>query len=122
VDYNGATILRGGFVTVPSSKKQLQSAWVLLRFEMRDAASASRMPVLPRVNALPAEPPDPVSVEPTARNIIDALAKKAAEGEASPTIRLLKKAFRPNEAEKRRRKIEKLFNAYLKAWETQKPA
>lgn len=105
----------------PTSRKELQSAWVLLRLGMREAAAAHRSPVAPRISALPAVPPDPASVEPIATRLIEELAREAAEGEASPTMRLLKKTFRPNEAEKTRRNIAKTFNDYLRLWQAQKP-
>jgi hypothetical protein len=105
----------------PTSRKELQSAWVLLRLGMREAAAAYGSPMAPRINALPAVPPDPASVEPVASHLIEELALRAAEGETSPTIRLLKKTFRPNEAEKTRRNVEKTFNDYVKLWQAQKP-
>jgi len=89
---------------------------------MREAAAAHRSPVAARVSALPAVPPDPSEVEPIARLLVGELARESAEGEASPTLRLLKKTFRPNKAEKTRRNVEKMFNSYLKAWKAQKPA
>jgi hypothetical protein len=95
---------------------------VVLRLGLREAASSYRSPQLPRVNALPAEPPDPETVGPIARRLAEELAHEAAEGEASPTVRLLKKTFRPNEAEKTRRSLEKAFNAYLKVWQEKEPA
>ena len=106
----------------PTSKKELQAAWVLLRLGMREAASEYRSSAAARVSALPAVPPDPSSVEPLARLLVDQLARESAGGEASPTIRLLKKTFRPNDAERTRRNLEKAFNDYLKAWRGQKPA
>jgi hypothetical protein len=105
-----------------NSRRELQSAWVLLRLGMREAAAAYRSPVAPRISALPAAPPDPAEVEPIARRLMEELAREAGEGEASPTVRLLKKTFRPNEAEKKRRNVEKTFNDYLKVWRAQKPA
>ncbi len=105
----------------PTSRKELQSAWVLLRLGMREAAAAYRSPVAPRISALPAVPPDPASVEPIARHLIEELAREAGKGEASPIIRLLKRTFRPNEAEKTRRNVEKTFNDYVKLWQAQKP-
>jgi len=103
-----------------STRKELQSAWVLLRLGMREAAATYRSSMAPRISALPAAPPDPATVEPIARHLVEQLRREAAEGEASPTLRLLKKTFRPNVAEKRRRNLEKTFNAYLKTWQAQK--
>jgi len=47
---------------------------------------------------------------------------QAGEGQASPTMRFLKNTFRPNDAEKERRNLEKAFNTYLEAWRTQTPS
>jgi len=87
---------------------------------MREAAATYKSSMATRISALPAAPPDPESVEPIARRLVEELTREAAEGEASPTLRLLKKTFRPNKAEKRRRNLEKTFNAYLKLWQAQK--
>ena len=101
----------------PTSKKQLQEAWVLLRLGLREAAAAYNSPFAARISALPAIPPDPKFVEPLARRLVEEMTREAGEGELSPTIRLLKKTFRPNDAEKKRRNIEKTFNSYLSLWQ-----
>jgi hypothetical protein len=101
-------------------RQELQAAWVVLRLGLREAAALQRSVAAPRIAALPAAPPDPSVVEPLARLLVDQLARESAEGEPSPTLRLVKRAFRPSQADKRRRNIEKAFNDYLKAWQAQK--
>ena len=100
-------------------KNELQAAWVLLRLDLREAAAAHRSAAAARIAALPATPPDPAVVEPIARLIVEQLQRETSADEPSPTLRILKKTFRPSPADKRCQRIQKTFNAYLKAWQAQ---
>jgi hypothetical protein len=108
-------------LATPTTRKELQAAWVLLRLALREAAADHRSSLAPRISALPAVSPDPASVEPIAQTLVGELSREAGEGERSPTVRLLKKTFRPNKAEKRRRHVQKAFNDYLRLWKAQQP-
>lgn len=103
-----------------SSRKELESAWMVLRLAMRSAAKGYAPRQLERMNAFGAQPVDPASVEPVARKLNEILVGEAGAGEASPTMRFLKNTFRPSEAEKERRNLEKAFNGYLAVWQKQK--
>ena len=103
------------------SRKELQSAWMVLRLAIRNAASQYAPRHVERANALGGQPLDPEQVGPLAHRLNDDLAEQAGEGEASPTMRFLKNKFRPSDAEKERRNLEKAFNAYLDAWRAQGP-
>ncbi len=103
----------------PSSSSQaIKSAWVILRLGIRDAARTHRSPQMSRADALPVDPPEPEKVEPILRRLVEELSLEAAEGEKSPTMRLLKQTFKPNKAELQRRNLEKAFKDYRKAWDS----
>lgn len=104
-------------VPSPSSRKELESAWMVLRLALRSAAKQYAARLQERTNSLGGQPLDPAQVEPLARKLEEILAEESAAGVESPTRRLLNKAFRPNDAEKERRNLQKAFNGYLAAWE-----
>ena len=102
------------------SKKELDSAWQVLRFALRTAALEYAERHLPRVSALSGQPVDPEQVSQLATQIEAELEKISREGQASPVLRALQKTFKPNRAEKERRRLEKAFNVYLQAWNSEK--
>jgi hypothetical protein len=104
------------------SRKELQSAWMVLRLAIRNAATQYAPRHVERAGTLGGQPLDPAQVEPLARRLNEELAQQAGEGEASPTVRFFKNTFRPSDAEKERRNLEKAFNAYLDAWRAQTPS
>jgi hypothetical protein len=99
-----------------SPRKELESAWVVLRLALRNAAKQYAPRLLERASGLGAQPSDPAQVEPIARKLNEMLGEEAGAGQASPTLRLLKNTFRPSDAERERRNLEKAFNAYLELW------
>jgi hypothetical protein len=101
------------------SKKELDSAWKVLRLALRTAAMEYADRHLPRVSALSGQPVDPEQVEQLASQIEGELEKQSGEGQASPTIRVFRRVFRPNRAEKERRRLRKAFNEYLNVWNTE---
>ena len=102
------------------SKKELDSAWQVLRLALRTATLEYAERHLPRVSALSGQPVDPEQVAKLASQIESELEKISGQGQASPVLRALQKTFRPNRAEKERRRLEKAFNTYLEAWNSQK--
>lgn len=101
------------------SKKELDSAWKLLRLALRTAAMEHAERHLPRVSALSGQPVDPQQVAQLATQIEAELEKLSGEGEASPVVRAVRRAFRPNRAERERRRLRKAFNDYLSAWNSE---
>lgn len=101
------------------SPKELQSSWMVLRLAIRNAASGYAPRLLEKTNAFGGQPLDPAQVQLVVRKLNEELEHAAAEGEASPALRLVKKIFKPNDAEKERRNLEKAFNTYLQNWNAQ---
>ncbi|MEO6324407.1 MAG: hypothetical protein ABIT01_16705 [Thermoanaerobaculia bacterium] len=102
------------------SKKELNSAWQVLRLALRTAALEHSERLLPRVSALSGQPVDPEQVSQLATQMEAELQKLSGEGEASPVVRALRRVFKPNRAEKERRRLQKAFNDYLTAWRAAK--
>ena len=102
------------------SKKALDSAWQVLRLALRTATMEFAERHAPRVSALSGQPVDPEQVAQLASQIEAELERLSGEGQASPVVRFVQKIFRPNRAEKERRRLQKAFNAYLSAWNAEK--
>ncbi|HEV8269092.1 MAG TPA: hypothetical protein VGR00_12695 [Thermoanaerobaculia bacterium] len=101
------------------SKKELSSAWSVLRFTLRDAAKQFSSANATRVGALPADPPDPERVELVVKSVLREIESIGEAGEKSPILRVLKRTIAPSDADKAAKKLTKAFNDYLKAWGNQ---
>lgn len=99
--------------------RSLKDAWVLLRLNLRDIARDYAERHKKSVSALSPDPVDPETIADLVRSLESELDRLAGESEKSPVLRGLKKVFAPNEYEKARRGLVKLFNAYLKAWKAE---
>jgi len=72
------------------SKKELSSAWSVLRFTLRDATKQFSSANATRVGALPADPPDPERVELVVKSVLREIESIGEAGEKSPILRALK--------------------------------
>lgn len=102
------------------SKRPVEAAWQVLRLALRTATIEFAERHVPRVSALSGQPVDPETVSQLAAQIEAELERISAEGQASPVLRAFQRTFRPNRAEKERRRIQKAFNDYLVAWNSSK--
>ena len=98
------------------SKRQVDAAWQLLRFTVRDSVREFMSDRASRADALPLEATEPERLAPLVGGVVSELEKQANEGEASPVKRLVKKTLMPNEAERARRRLVKAWQSYVKAW------
>lgn len=96
--------------------RSLKDAWVLLRLNLRDIARDYMDRHLKTVSALSPDPVEPENIASLVQSFESELNRLAGESEKSPVLRNLKKVFAPNEYERTRRALVKLYNAYLKAW------
>lgn len=96
--------------------RSLKDTWVLLRLNLRDTSRDYMDRHLKAVSALPSDPVEPERIASLVQSFEAELSRLAGENEKSPVLRNIKKVFAPNEYERSRRALVKLFNDYLKSW------
>lgn len=101
------------------TEKGLGSSWQVFRFTLRDTAAEYAKAHAPRIASLPLEPTDPERLAPIVRAVLGELDRDSAADEASPVLRMVKRAFMPSREERDRRRLKKTFDAYAKAWRAQ---
>lgn len=99
------------------AKKELDAAWGILRFTLRDVAFEFSAANKSRVGALPREAPPPERILPIVKSILGEIDAFTADEQKSPVLRAIKRTFSPSDAEKAQKKLTKTYEAYFKAWE-----
>lgn len=101
------------------TEKGLGATWQVFRFTLRDTAAEWAKGHSARVGSLPLEPTDPERLAPMVRAVLAELDRDSTADEASPVLRAVRKAFKPSQEEKDRRRLKTSFDAYVKAWQAQ---
>lgn len=101
------------------SRKELDAAWRVFRLTLRDTALQFSKSYASRVNSIPLEAVDPERVAPLVHGVVGELDQMSTAGEASPVLRALKRALKPTEAERSRKRLATAFEQYAKAWNAQ---
>ncbi len=105
-----------------STETSLGATWQVFRFTLRDTAAEYARAHVQRISSLPLEPTDPERLIPIVRAVLEELERTSDADEASPVLRAVRKAFRPSNEEKYRRRLKKAFEAYARAWQARPPA
>ena len=98
------------------TEKGLGASWQVFRFTLRDTAAEHAKGHVQRIGSLPLEPTDPERLAPIVGAVLAALDRDSTADEASPVLRAVKKAFRPSQGERDRRRLKKAFDAYAREW------
>ena len=96
--------------------KNLGATWQVFRFTLRDTASEYAKAHVHRIASFPLEPVEPGHVAAVVNAVLAELDRSSAADEASPVLRAIQKIFRPTREQKYRRRLQKAFNAYARAW------
>ncbi|MCL4809541.1 MAG: hypothetical protein KJ062_17390 [Thermoanaerobaculia bacterium] len=99
------------------TEKGLGATWQVFRLTLRGTASEYAKAHVPRVSTLPLEPADPEWLAPMVNAVLAELDRTSVADEASPVLRSLKQAFRPSPEQRERRRLQKAFDAYARAWQ-----
>ena len=102
--------------------KALDAAWQVFRFTLRDTVAEYARAHAPRIATVPLEPTDPERLETIVHGVLAELERTSDADEASPVLRAARRAFRPTNEEKYRRRLKKAFDAYVRAWQARGPA
>jgi hypothetical protein len=96
--------------------KTLGATWQVFRFTLRDTASEYAKAHVHRIASFPLEPVEPGNVAAVVNAVLAELDRSSAADEASPVLRSIQKLFRPTREQKYRRRLQKAFGAYTRAW------
>ena len=98
------------------SDKSLGATWQVFRFTLRDTAAEYAKAHVHRIASFPLEPVDPESVAAAVNAVLAELDRSSVADEASPVLRAIQRVFRPTREQKYRRRLQKAFAGYTRAW------